>query len=145
MHGNFQQHLKNNYSVSSEGKGIFLPPNGTTNMPVHVCTHCTRVHSVWRSRVWPRTLVCLAPPSTEFSSNNTGGGCQLLLHGIFLPPGSNPHRLCLPRRQLDSLPVSHLGSPTCQYQEHSGVRRVCVWVLGTVLSMTLKRSYVACH
>ena len=26
MHGNFQQHFKSDYSVSSEGKGMFFPP-----------------------------------------------------------------------------------------------------------------------
>ena len=116
MHGNFRQRLKNNYSVSSEGKGIFVPPKWH-HWHASACVPSlhTRALTVWCSRVWPRTLVCLAPPSTEFSSNNTGGGCQLLLHGIFLPPGSNPHRPCLPHWQLDSLPVSHLGSPTCQY------------------------------
>ena len=35
-------------------------------------------------------LVCQAPLSMEFSSKNTGVGCQALLQGIFPTQGSNP-------------------------------------------------------
>ena len=37
------------------------------------------------------------------------GGCHFFLQGIFLDQGSN---LCLLRWQVDSLPLSHQGSPT---------------------------------
>ena len=38
----------------------------------------------------PRTLVCQAPLSTEFSNQNTGKGCHFLLQAIFPAQGSNP-------------------------------------------------------
>ena len=37
-------------------------------------------------------------------------GCHALLQGIFPTQGSNPHLLLLLHWQLDSLPLSHLGS-----------------------------------
>ena len=39
---------------------------------------------------------------------NTIGGCHFLLQGIFLTRGWNP---CLLHWQVDSLPLSHQGSP----------------------------------
>ena len=46
----------------------------------------------------------------DFSGKNTGMGCHFLLQGIFLTQGSNPSFLHLLQRQVDSLPLSHLGS-----------------------------------
>ena len=40
-----------------------------------------------------------------------GVGCCFLLQGIFPTQGSNPRLLCLLPRQVDSLLLSHLGSP----------------------------------
>ena len=39
---------------------------------------------------------------------DTGVGCHFLLQGIFQTQGSNP-QLCV--KEVDSLPLSHLGSP----------------------------------
>ena len=53
--------------------------------------------------------------------------------GIFLTQGSNPRLLHLLHWQVDSLPLSHLGSPTVKdnfYMYHSSLnsfRYVCVW------------------
>ena len=44
----------------------------------------------------------------DFPGKNTGVGCHFLLQGIFLTQGSNS---CLLHWQVDSLPLSHLGSP----------------------------------
>ena len=44
----------------------------------------------------------------DFPGNTTGVGCHFLLQGIFLTQGSNPSLL---HSQVDSLPLSHLGSP----------------------------------
>ena len=52
----------------------------------------------------PTRLFCL----WDYSDKNTGVGCHFLFLGIFLTQGSNP---CLLHWQLDSLPLSHLGSP----------------------------------
>ena len=46
--------------------------------------------------------------SMGFPSKTTGVGCHFLLQGIFSTQGLN---LCLLKWQLDSLPLSHLGSP----------------------------------
>ena len=42
---------------------------------------------------------------------NTGVGCQFLLQGIFLTPGSSPCLLRLLHWQTDSSPLCNLGSP----------------------------------
>ena len=61
--------------------------------------------------LWPhghkRTL-CL----WDFLDKNTGVGCHFLLRGLFPIQGSNP---CLLHWQVDSLPLSHLGSPNHCY------------------------------
>ena len=44
-----------------------------------------------------------------FPSNNTGVGCHFLLQGVFPTQGLSPP---LWHRQVDSLPLSHLGSPS---------------------------------
>ena len=43
---------------------------------------------------------------------NTGVGCCFLLQGIFTTQGSNPHLLYW---QVDSLPLSHQGSPSVAF------------------------------
>ena len=58
-------------------------------------------------------LDCSLPGSSahkDFPSKNSGVGCHFLLQ-IFPTKGSNRGLLCLPRWQVDSLPLSHLGSP----------------------------------
>ena len=42
---------------------------------------------------------------------DTGVGCHSLLQGIFQTQGSNPQLLGLLHGEVDSLPLSHLGSP----------------------------------
>ena len=44
----------------------------------------------------------------DFSGKNSGVGCNFILHRIFPTQGSN---LCLLHGQVDSSPLSHLGSP----------------------------------
>ena len=48
---------------------------------------------------------------------NTGVGCHFLLQGIVPAQGSNPSLPCLLHWQVDSLPLSHLGSsfPLCSW------------------------------
>ena len=45
----------------------------------------------------------------NFPGKNTGVGCHFLLQGIFQTQGLNPHLL---HWQADSLPLSHMGSPS---------------------------------
>ena len=53
-------------------------------------------------------VVYQAPLSMGFPCKNAGVGCHFLLQGIFPDQGSN---LCLLYWQVDSLPLSHQGSP----------------------------------
>ena len=56
--------------------------------------------------VAPLRLLCL----WDFSGENAGVGCHFLLQGIFPAPGWNPRLLGLLPWQMDSSPLSHLGS-----------------------------------
>ena len=47
--------------------------------------------------------------------SRTAVGCCALLQGIFPTQGWNPHLLCLPRRQVGSLPLAHLCSMSGKY------------------------------
>ena len=58
---------------------------------------------------------CSPPGSSvhgDSPGKNTGMGCHFLLQGIFPTQGSNPGLLRLLRWQVDSLPLSRLGSPS---------------------------------
>ena len=46
----------------------------------------------------------------DYPGKNTGVVCHFLLQGIFPTQGSNPHLLHVLHWQVDSLPLSHLGS-----------------------------------
>ena len=52
----------------------------------------------------PTRLLC----PWDFPGKDAGVGCHFLLQGIFLIQGLNPHLL---HQQVDTLPLSHLGSP----------------------------------
>ena len=54
--------------------------------------------------LYPARLLC----PWAFPGKNTGLGCHFLLQGIFPTQGLN---LCLLHWRVDSLPLSHLGSP----------------------------------
>ena len=56
--------------------------------------------------LWPTRLLC----PWDSAAQNTGVGCHFLLQGIFPTQGSDPHLLHLLHWQVDSLPLSHLGS-----------------------------------
>ena len=51
----------------------------------------------------------------DFPSKNSGVGCHFLLQGIFPTQELNPHLLCFLHWLVDSLPLSHLGSPSNIY------------------------------
>ena len=55
-----------------------------------------------------QTIVCQATLSMEFSSKNPEMGCRFLLQGIFPTWGL---KLRLLHWKVDSLPLSHQGSP----------------------------------
>ena len=60
------------------------------------------------SFVTPWTVPCHALLLWDFSGKTTRVGCHFLLQGIFPTQESNPGLL---HWHVDSLPVSHLGSP----------------------------------
>ena len=63
---------------------------------------------VSNSFLTPWTVAHQAPLPWDSPGKNTGVGCHFLLQGIFLMQGLN---LCVLHWQVDSLPLSHHGSP----------------------------------
>ena len=59
----------------------------------------------------PWAVACQAPLSVGFSRQEYWGGLPFLLQGVFLTQGSSPHPCVSCTLQVDSLPLSHLGSP----------------------------------
>ena len=57
------------------------------------------------------TITLQAPLSMGSPGKNPGVCCRALLQGIFPTQGSNLQLLHLLHWQVDSLPLSHLGSP----------------------------------
>ena len=53
---------------------------------------------------------CNPPSSSVHGIWNARVGCHFLLQGIFPTQGSNLHLLCLRHWQVNSLPLSYLGS-----------------------------------
>ena len=72
---------------------------------IHMLFSCSVVSD---SFVTPWTVLHQAPLSMEFPGKNTGMHCYFLLQGIFPTQGSN---LRLLHWQVDSVPLSHQGSP----------------------------------
>ena len=62
---------------------------------------------MFRDPLEPTRLLC----PWDFPGKNTGGGCYFLLQGIFPTQGWNQRLLWLLLWQVDSLSLSHLGSP----------------------------------
>ena len=72
------------------------------------------------SHVWlfviPWTVAHQAPLSMEFSMQEYWSGCHVLLQGIFSTQRLNLCILHLLHWQVNTLPLSHLGSPKIYYQ-----------------------------
>ena len=72
---------------------------------------CVGLCSVAQSCPTRDIMDCRPPGSSvhgDFPGKKTGVGCHFLLYGIFWTQRSNLHLL---HWQMDSLPLSHLGSP----------------------------------
>ena len=75
------------------------------------CFSCVRLFvTLW-------TIVHQAPLSLGSPGKNTRVGCHAHLQGIFLTQISKPYVSHLLHWQADSLPLSHLGSPTVAVRE----------------------------
>ena len=90
---------------------LLLPRNNEGNKNcLPKCCCCLVAKScltlLWPHAQQPTRLLC----PWDFPGKNTGEGCHFLLQGIFLTCGLNP---CLLNWQVDSLPLSHQGSPIC--------------------------------
>ena len=89
----------------------------TWGLPQAICRVChvlSRVRLCDPGAVLPPTLelqparLLLCP--WDSLGMHTGAGCHFLLHGIFPTQGSNLGLLHLLHRQVDSLPLQHLGT-----------------------------------
>ena len=78
------------------------------------------------------TVACQAVHGDSPGKNTRVGG-YALLQGVFPTQGSNPHRLCLLHWQMDSLPLSHLGSPRNLFSSSSGGQKSKIKVLAEML------------
>ena len=74
---------------------------------VQLFSHSVVVHSLLPHGLSPTRLLC----PWDSPSKDTGVRCHSLFQGIFLTQGLNLHLLCLLHWQVDSLPLSHQGSP----------------------------------
>ena len=59
----------------------------------------------------PKTAAHEAPPSLGLSRQEHWSGCYFLLQNIVHDPGIEPESPVSPALQVDSVPLSHLGSP----------------------------------
>ena len=71
-------------------------------IPPHTGQDC--LVTKWYLTLLPSRLLC----PWDFSGKTTGVGCHFFLQGIFPIQGLNP---CLLHWKVDSLPLSHQGSP----------------------------------
>ena len=95
-------------------------PNGNPSdlFIVHLSFVCVCVLSRVRLFATPWTVTHQAPLSVDFSRQEYLSGLPFQLQGIFLAQGSN---LCLLHHlhwQVDSLPLSHRGSPFPRFMSH---------------------------
>ena len=76
----------------------------------------------------------------DFPVKDTGVGCHFLLQGIFLAQGSSP---CLLHWQMDSLPLSHQGSPpdSRMPQSHPHKMQPCGLMTSLVQLITQREFY----
>ena len=83
-----------------------MPPSPQLSLRLgcYVLNRSVMSNSIWPYALQPSRLFCPG----DYPGNNTVVGCHALLQEIFLTQGLNPHLL---HWQVDSLPLSHLGSP----------------------------------
>ena len=77
-----------------------------------VCCCCMCVLSCVQLFGTPWTVPTRLPCPWNFPGKSAGVGCHFLLQGIFPTQGWNLHLWRVLHWQVDSLPLSHLGSPS---------------------------------
>ena len=95
---------------------------------VCVLSHSAVSNSFQPCGLYPARLLC----PWNFPGKNTGVGCRALLQGIFQTQGLNPGLLYLLHWQVDSLPLSHLGSPLL-YLHLLSIQHLVPWYLKCVV------------
>ena len=80
-------------------------------MCVYACSISQSCPTLRLHELWPARFLCW----WDFIGKNTRVGCHVLLQGIFLTQGLNPHLLHLLHWYMDSLPMSHLRSLAVQW------------------------------
>ena len=90
-------------------KGELTCPSSLFSWLASVCMLSRSVESDSATH-GPRPTRLLWP--CNFPGTNTGVGCRFLLKGIFPTQESSSHNRCPLHWQQDSLPLSHLGSPS---------------------------------
>ena len=101
---------------------IFFPPWGKSSQfllnfwRLDACALSSSVMSdfLWPHELYPIRLLC----PWNFPGKNTEVGCNFFFQGIFPTQGSNPCLLHLLHWQIDSLPLSHMGSPRTSHPPH---------------------------
>ena len=83
--------------VAPKGLAAFLPL-------LSRFSHVRLFETLW-------TVARQSPLSMDSPSKHTGVSCRVLLQGIFLTQGLNPHLLCLLHWQAYSLPLVSPGKP----------------------------------
>ena len=101
-----KQSKRNTRVVSSFSLPCFL---SASSLPIPYPTQVVRAAlcSVVSDSLQPQANPC----PRDYSGKNTGVDWHFLLQAIFLTQGLNLHLLWLLHWQVDSLPLSHLGSP----------------------------------
>ena len=98
-------------------------PSATSALHARACSVAKSYPLCETHGLQPARLLCL----WNFPGKNTTVGGCFLLQGIFLTQGSNPCFLHLLQCQVDSLPLSHLGSHECisiEYIWHAVYRQI---------------------
>ena len=83
-----------------------MSPNTFTSLPTKTCACSVMSNSLQPHRLLLARLLC----PWDSPDKNTGAACHFLLKGIFPTQKLNLSLLWLMHYQVDSLPLSHLGS-----------------------------------
>ena len=105
--------------ISSNEVDVNLVPCLTIVKHVLGLSQSVMSNSLWPYELQPTRLLC----PWDSPGKNTGEGCHFLLQEIFPSQRSNPRLLYW---QVDSLPLSHLGSPTL-WDELLLLSSICRW------------------
>ena len=108
----------------SENLDLTFRASENAQIPLNICFQCALLScsvlsdSPQPHGLWPTRLFC----PWNFPDRDAGAGCHFLL---FPTQGWNPRLL---HWQADSLPLSHLGSPTFSIGQEKCRRKIRDWI-----------------